>query len=189
LDDTSPNRGLLDQIAALQWVQENIAAFGGDPGNVTIFGESAGAMSVATLLSVPAAEGLFGRVIAQSGAGHHVLSADTARLVTAELARRLGVAATREGFGAVPVDGLIATGARASAVTQCRLESHSRSSLVKSVLGANACGGHSCLDAPPPTTRKDGTDQGACPDPPDEPPEGEVAQDRCGDGGYNKPCK
>ena len=108
LDDTSPNRGLLDQIAALQWVQENIAAFGGDPGNVTIFGESAGGMSVATLLSMPAAEGLFGRAIAQSGAGHHVLSAGTARLVTAELARRLGVAATREGFGAVPVDGLIA---------------------------------------------------------------------------------
>ena len=61
LDDASPNRGLLDQIAALQWVQENIAAFGGDPGNVTIFGESAGGMSVATLLSMPAAEGLFGR--------------------------------------------------------------------------------------------------------------------------------
>jgi para-nitrobenzyl esterase len=109
LDDTSPNRGLLDQIAALEWVQENIAAFGGDPGKVTIFGESAGAMSVATLLSMPRAEGLFRRAIPQSGAGHHVLSPDTARVVSAELARRLGVAPTREGFAAVPVDRLVDT--------------------------------------------------------------------------------
>ncbi len=65
-------------------------------------------VSVAALLSMSAAGGLFRKAIAQSGAGHHVLSAGTARLVTAELARRLGVAATREDFGAVPVDGLIA---------------------------------------------------------------------------------
>jgi para-nitrobenzyl esterase len=115
LDDATPNRGLLDQIAALQWVQENIAAFGGDPGNVTIFGESAGAMSVTTLLSMPAAAGLFRRAIPQSGAGHHVLPADTARVVSAELARRLGVAATREDFAAVPVDRLVAAQAQLSA--------------------------------------------------------------------------
>jgi hypothetical protein len=59
----------------------------------------------------------------------------------------------------------------------------------KSVLDVNACGGHSYLDAPPPTTRKDGTDQDACHDPPEEPPEGKVARDRCDDGGYNEPCK
>jgi len=109
LDDATPNRGLLDQIAALEWVQENIAAFGGDPGQVTIFGESAGAMSVATLLSMPRAAGLFRRAIPQSGAGHHALPAETARLVTAELARRLGVAPTLAEVAAVPVDRLVAT--------------------------------------------------------------------------------
>jgi para-nitrobenzyl esterase len=115
LDDAIPNRGLLDQIAALEWVQENIAAFGGDPGNVTIFGESAGGMSVATLLSMPRAASLFRRAVPQSGAGHHVLSAGTARVVTAELARRLGVAQTREEFAAVPVDRLVAAQQQLSA--------------------------------------------------------------------------
>jgi para-nitrobenzyl esterase len=109
LDDATPNRGLLDQIAALEWVQENIAAFGGDPGQVTIFGESAGGMSVTTLLSMPKAAGLFRRAIPQSGAGHHALPAETARIITAELARRLGVAPTLAEVAAVPVDRLVAT--------------------------------------------------------------------------------
>jgi para-nitrobenzyl esterase len=61
------NWGLLDQIAALRWVRANIEALGGDPDNVTVFGESAGAMSVGTLMGTPAAAGLFGRAIMQSG--------------------------------------------------------------------------------------------------------------------------
>lgn len=63
----SGNYGLMDQIAALHWVQENIKEFGGDPSNVTIFGESAGAMDVNLLMTSPLAKGLFRRVIAESG--------------------------------------------------------------------------------------------------------------------------
>ena len=107
LGEGNANRGLLDQIAALEWVRENIAAFGGDPGNVTIFGQSAGAMSVGTLLAMPRAEGLFRRAIAQSGGAHHVISAATARQVGQRLAERLGVEATREAIAAVPVDRLL----------------------------------------------------------------------------------
>ena len=62
--------GMLDQVAALQWVRDNIAEFGGDPGNLTIFGESAGGMSVGTLLGMPSARGLFHKAIPQSGACH-----------------------------------------------------------------------------------------------------------------------
>ncbi len=65
------NEGLLDQSAALQWVQANIETFGGNPHNVTIFGESAGAMSVSSLLAMPSAHGLFHKAIPQSGAAHN----------------------------------------------------------------------------------------------------------------------
>ncbi len=69
---SSGNEGLLDQVAALRWVRDNIGQFGGDAGNVTAFGESAGAMSVATLLTMPAARGLIHRAILQSGGAHAV---------------------------------------------------------------------------------------------------------------------
>ena len=65
------NFGMRDQVAALRWVRDNIDSFGGDPGNITIFGESAGGMSVSSLMGSPEATGLFHKAIPQSGAGHH----------------------------------------------------------------------------------------------------------------------
>jgi len=94
LPDAPANRGLLDQIAALEWVRDNIAGFGGDPGNVTVFGESAGAMSVTTLLSLPRAQGLFARAITQSGSVQAAADPADAALVAKELGLALGREAT-----------------------------------------------------------------------------------------------
>ncbi len=90
LDDESgtANWGLLDQLAALEWVGDHAAAFGGDPGNVTLFGESAGAMCVSTLLGARRPPGLFRRAIAQSGGPVTIsmeTAADTAELLAAEV--------------------------------------------------------------------------------------------------------
>lgn len=112
LDDGIANLGLLDQIAALEWVRDNIAAFGGDPGNVTIFGQSAGAMSVAALLASPRARGLFRRAIVQSGTGESVNSPATARRVGERLAERIGVAPTREAIAAVAPERVLEAQAR-----------------------------------------------------------------------------
>jgi para-nitrobenzyl esterase len=92
------NLGLRDMIAALQWVKANIATFGGDPGKVTLFGESGGAYSIAALMASPLAAGLFHRAICQSG--HILVSRDPSvmKRLVARLARRLRIAPDRAGF-------------------------------------------------------------------------------------------
>ena len=116
LPGADPNRGLRDMIAALTWVRGNIRAFGGDPGRVTLAGESAGAMAIAALMSVPAARGLFARAVLQSGAASNVLTAAQAAQVSERLTAGLGVAATRDAVAAVPPDQLV------TAVTALGLE-------------------------------------------------------------------
>ena len=107
VEDGTADVGLLDQVAALEWMRENISAFGGDPGNVTVFGESAGAMSIGTLLAMPRVEGLFRRAVLQSGAAHHVSPPEVARQVGEDLAARLGVPPTREAITGVPLERLL----------------------------------------------------------------------------------
>ncbi|MEU3013500.1 carboxylesterase/lipase family protein [Nocardia asteroides] len=106
VDGAPLNRGLHDQIFALRWVRENIAAFGGDPDNVTIFGESAGGMSVAALIAAPQTTGLFRRAIMQSGNGSVAADARDARNVAAAVAAELGIEPTAAAFGELGPDQL-----------------------------------------------------------------------------------
>lgn len=115
-DGAFGNWGLLDQMAALRWVRDHITSFGGDPGNVTLFGESAGAMAVAALMAAPAARGLFRRVVLQSGPPY-THDVHRASAVAEALAQVLGLEkVTRDALERVPASELV----HAAAVLQAR---------------------------------------------------------------------
>lgn len=99
------NVGMRDVLLALEWVRDNIARFGGDPGQVTLFGESAGAGIVTTLLTSPSAAGLFHRAIAQSSPATSAYDSERARSVAALLLDGLGVTASEA--RSVPIEALV----------------------------------------------------------------------------------
>ncbi|MFD4564445.1 carboxylesterase/lipase family protein [Streptomyces sp. NPDC058467] len=106
--DAPANPGLRDQLAALEWVRESIAEFGGDPDRVTVFGESAGAISIGALLASPRAAGLFHRAVLQSGPPE-ASDRDKVRRMVRRMATRLKVPATAEAFAAVDRELLLRT--------------------------------------------------------------------------------
>lgn len=108
------NLGLRDQVAALEWVRDNIAAFGGDPANVTVYGESSGGNAVTTLLATPAAKGLFTRAIAQSPPSNAVYESATTRGWADEFFEILGVPAggEAEALRSTPAPELVAAARR-----------------------------------------------------------------------------
>ena len=107
----SANLGMLDIVAALEWVRDNIANFGGDPGNVMIFGQSGGGGKVNTLMAMPAAKGLFHRAAVQSGSLLNASTADDSAKLGAAVLQQLGIGASEiDKIQDVPVDKLISAG-------------------------------------------------------------------------------
>ena len=107
----SANLGQLDLVAALEWVRDNIAAFGGDPGNVTIFGQSGGGAKVSTLLAMPGAKGLFHKAIVQSGSGLRMVQPETSAKLAAAVLAELGLNRNHlDQLHRLPVGALIAAG-------------------------------------------------------------------------------
>ena len=105
----SGNLGMMDIVKALEWVRENIASFGGDPANVTIFGQSGGGGKVSTLMAMPSAKGLFSKAIVESGSITNLLSPKYSRRIGAATVANLGLTPSRiEEIATVPYDRLLA---------------------------------------------------------------------------------
>jgi para-nitrobenzyl esterase len=117
-DFAHPNAGMLDIIAALEWVRDNITAFGGDPGNVTLFGQSGGGLKISVLMAMPAARGLFHKGIVQSGSQPHVFKASDTERVAAEFLNAMGISGRDlSALKTAPIEQLMA----AEAVARARI--------------------------------------------------------------------
>ena len=119
----SGNAGLLDLVAALQWVNKNIAAFGGDAQNVTIFGQSGGGGKVSTLLATPSAKGLYHKAIVQSGSMLRTMDAKYSRRIGAAVMDELGLKASQiDELQKMPYERLLAAGEKAVAKVKAEAE-------------------------------------------------------------------
>ncbi len=111
----SANLGLLDIVAALEWVRDNIGNFGGDPGNVTVFGQSGGGGKVTALMAMPRAAGLFHRAVVQSGSMLQMPDPETTAKLAAAVLKELGITrATFDQLHSVPVDRIVTAGVKAA---------------------------------------------------------------------------
>jgi len=116
------NLGLRDILFALDWVQRNASAFGGDPGNVTVFGESAGGMAIADLIASPLAKGLFRRAIVQSGHGRMTRDIDVAQRLVRKLAKILRITPDEAGYRSIEPGQILLDGAEKVSQPSTRLD-------------------------------------------------------------------
>lgn len=119
---SSGNAGLLDLVAALEWVRDNAEAFGGDPSNVTIFGQSGGGGKVSTLCATPAAKGLFHKAIVQSGSILKTMTSEQSRRIGREVVKQLGLENDIKKLSTIPYEQLLSAGNAAVAEVRKQIE-------------------------------------------------------------------